>query len=104
MTEQNNEIIEVTARPPQDFFDARAEAFDAVDWECTVKKDGCTTKALIAHQKKLIIGDGRIGYERQVEGVMQTADNLVVCCPSCHFWIHKNPIEATALGYLDRQL
>jgi hypothetical protein len=102
MTEQNNEMIEVTARPPQDFFDARAEAFDAVDWECTVKKDGCTTKALVAHQKKLVIGDAKTGYQRQTEGVMQTADNLVICCPSCHNWIHKNRVEATALGYLDR--
>jgi hypothetical protein len=102
MSEQNNEIIEVTARPPQDFFDARAEAFDAVYWECTVKKDGCTTKALVAHQKKLVIGDAKTGYQRQIEGVMQTADNLVICCLSCHNWIHKNRVEATALGYLDR--
>jgi hypothetical protein len=102
MSEQNNEIIEVTARPPQDFFDARAEAFDAVDWECTVKKDGCTTKALVAHQKKLVIGDAKTGYQRQIEGVMQTADNLVICCQSCHNWIHKNRVQATALGYLDR--
>ncbi len=102
MTNQDNEIIEVTVRPPQDFFDARAEAFDAVGWESTVKEANCTLEAKIAHQKKLIIGDGRTGYQRQIDGVMQTADNLVVCCPSCHSWIHENRVEATALGYLDR--
>jgi hypothetical protein len=102
MTDQNNEQTETLIRPPMDFFDARAEAFDAANWECTVKKDNCTTKAKVAHQKKLIIGDLRTGYQRKIEGVMQTADNLVVCCPSCHSWIHNNTVEATALGYLDR--
>lgn len=103
MTEnQDNEIIEIDVRPPMDFFDARTEAFDAVDWKCTVKKDNCTTEARVAHQKKLIIGGLKVGYQRQIDGVMQTADNLVICCPSCHSWIHKNRVEATALGYLDR--
>lgn len=102
MTDQNNQITEITARPPLDFFDARQEAFTNADWQCVVKKDGCLLKPDYAHQKRLIIGDGLSGYERKISGVLQTADNLVVCCQSCHRWIHQNPVEATTLGYLDR--
>ncbi len=100
MTEENFE--QNTPRPPEDFFSARREAFDSADWQCTVVKNGCMGRAVYAHQKKLIIGEMDEGYERKIDGVMQTADNLVICCQFCHVWIHENPEEATALGYLDR--
>lgn len=29
-----------------------------------------------------------------------SAENLMVCCPPCHKWIHDNPAEATHLGYM----
>lgn len=95
-------ITEITARPPQDFFDARMEAFQSAEHKCTIQMDDCKEIALVAHQKKLIIGDAASGYERKIPGVLQSADNLVICCSSCHHWIHQNPEEATALGYLDR--
>lgn len=89
-------------RPPQDHIDARSQAFGQSGFVCTVQKHGCTEGAPFAHQKKLIIEDATSGYERILDGVMQTAENLVVCCPSCHRWIHDNREEATSLGYLDR--
>jgi hypothetical protein len=104
---QNNYIAnlltvgEITTMP-KDFINARAEAFETSNWECAVKKDNCTTKPVVISQKKLIITNGINGYERVTDGVMQTSDNLVVCCPFCRCWIDSNPEEATALGYLDR--
>jgi hypothetical protein len=100
MTEEN--IEQDVPRPPEDFFNARREAFDSANWQCTVRQDGCLDTAVFAHQKKLIIGEMDENYERKIDGVMQTADNLVVCCQVCHVWIHNNHEEATALGYLDR--
>jgi len=92
----------VPPRPPQDHIDARIQAFENANFLCTVQQEGCTENAPFAHQKKLIIKDGSSGYERYVDGVMQTSNNLVVCCPSCHRWIHDNQQEATSLGYLNR--
>ena len=101
--EQNNYItIENKAIAPTDFIDARAEALEAANGECVVKKDNCITQPVVTFQKKLIITNGINGYERVTDGVMQTSDNLVVCCPFCRCWIDSNPEEATALGYLDR--
>jgi Zn-dependent oligopeptidase len=90
------------AKMPEDFVDARTEALEAANGKCVVKKDNCMTQPVLTSQKKLIITNGINGYERVTEGVMQTSDNLVVCCSSCHSWIDSNPEEATALGYLDR--
>jgi len=87
--------------PPEDDSQARNEAFELANRSCTVLKPGCTTYALFAHQKQLRIL-GAPDYARSNPEAFQTSDNLVVCCPNCHLWIHNNPEEATSLGYLDR--
>lgn len=102
MSEESFLKIPIVAKPPQDFFDARAEAFGLAGWKCVVKKDSCLDEAIVAHQKKLIIGDAASGYERKIPNQLQVASNLVVCCTKCHSWIHNNQEEATQLGYLDR--
>jgi len=88
--------------PPQNVLDARNQAFENANFICTVQVDGCTTKGVFAHQKKLIILSGREDYAYTNKSVLQYPDNLVVCCGVCHKWIHNNQEEATALGYLDR--
>ena len=104
MSEEENIYIAIdnNAGPPKDCIDARIEAFSLANWECTVKKDNCLTQPVLVHQKKLIIKNGITGYERVVDGVMQTADNIVPCCPMCLSWISNNPEEATTLGYINR--
>lgn len=91
----------IVGLPPEDDCQARNEAFELADRLCTVVKPGCTTNAIFTHQKQLRIL-GAPDYARSDPDSIQTADNLVVCCPNCHKWIHDNPAEATSLGYLDR--
>jgi len=86
--------------PPEDQLYARTAAFEEANYECVVKKPDCLTVALFAHQKQLRILSP--DYTHAIDGVLQTSDNLVICCKNCHRWIHENEQEATELGYLNR--
>lgn len=45
-------------------------------------------------------GDVRHHRKLRSQGGRHTLDNLVLICQACHTWIHANPGDAYALGWL----
>jgi hypothetical protein len=103
MSEYNHEEYQLypegaRIRPafPEDFQEARREAFARANFECEVKREDCWVQAPIAHQI-----ESRYGYDAYYDPeVTQTSDNILICCMNCHNWIHANPEEAISLGFL----
>lgn len=85
---------------PESLISARLAAVERAGGPfCELSLANCSIYAPIIHQieQRYIISSGYKDPKK-----IQTADNLLVLCLSCHKWIHNNKEEATALGYLDR--
>lgn len=85
--------------PPPDDAASRTEALLLADNQCTVKQSDCLGNiALRMHQIELRVVRG----EHLDPKILQTTDNIVVCCMACFDWIRNNQEEAKQLGYLHR--
>lgn len=56
---------------------------------CEARTEACTGQASHVHHKKT-----------RARGGGDDEGNLLAACPSCHKWIHGNPLEAQRLGLL----
>ena len=46
------------------------------------------------------VAEHRHHIRRSSQGGADDRSNLLLCCHRCHEWIHRNPREARALGFL----
>ena len=56
---------------------------------CEVCRVGIWFTTFEAHHRKL-----------RTRGGDDSPENLLALCSRCHKWVHDNPAEATALGYM----